>query len=169
MRRPLSMILDALTPADWQQVRSIYLDGIATGQSTFEVEAPPWEQWDAGHHPFGRLVARVDGRVVGWAALSPVSRRQCYAGVAEASVYVAADQRGRGVGRTLLLAVIAEAERHGIWTLQGATFPENAASLRLQQACGFRIVGRRERVARLHGVWRDTVITERRSGVVGCD
>jgi phosphinothricin acetyltransferase len=163
------MILDALTPADWEQVRAIYLDGIATGQSTFEVEAPSWEQWDAGHHPFGRLVARVNGRVVGWAALSPVSRRQCYAGVAEASVYVAADQRGRGVGRGLLLAVIAEAERHGLWTLQGATFPENAPSLRLQQACGFRIVGRRERVARLHGVWRDTVITERRSTAVGCD
>jgi phosphinothricin acetyltransferase len=165
----MSVVLDVLSLADWAQVRAIYLDGIATGQSTFEVEAPSWEQWDAGHHPFGRLVARADGRVVGWAALSPVSRRRCYAGVAEVSVYVAADGRGRGVGRALLLAVIAEAERHGIWTLQGATFPENEASLRLQQACGFRIVGRRERIARLHGAWRDTVITERRSAVVGCD
>ena len=159
----------AMTPADWEQVRAIYLEGIASGQATFEVEAPTWEHWDAVHHPFARLVARSGGRVAGWAALSPVSRRRCYAGVAEVSVYVAAGHRGRGVGRRLLLAVIAEAERHGVWTLQGSTFPENEASLRLQRACGFREVGRRERVARLRGVWRDTVLTERRSPVVGTD
>lgn len=158
---------DAMTPADWNQVRTIYQEGIASGQATFEVEAPPWEQWDSTHHPFARLVARAGGRVVGWAALSPVSRRSCYAGVAEVSVYVAAAHRGRGIGRRLMLAVIAESERHGVWTLQGATFPENEASLRLQRACGFREIGRRRRIARLHGAWRDTVLTERRSRVVG--
>jgi phosphinothricin acetyltransferase len=112
-------------------------------------------------------VARDDGGLIGWAALSAVSRRPCYAGVAEASVYVAADARGRGVGRALLEALIEESERNGIWSLYGATFPENTASVQLQLACGFRIVGRRERIAQHHGVWRDTIITERRSTVVG--
>jgi phosphinothricin acetyltransferase len=158
-----------MKPADWEQVRAIYLEGVASGQATFEVEAPSWEQWDAAHHPFARLVARSAGQVVGWAALSPVSRRRCYAGVAEVSVYVSANHHGRGVGRQLLLAVIAKSERHGIWTLQGATFPENEASLRLQRACGFRELGRRERIAQHHGVWRDTILTERRSWVIGTD
>jgi L-amino acid N-acyltransferase YncA len=159
--------IEPMTPADWEQVRAIYLEGIAAGQSTFEVGAPPWEEWDAAHHPFARLVARSGGQVIGWAALSPVSRRPCYSGVVEVSVYVAEEFRDRGVGRQLLLSVIAESERHGIWTLQGATFPENEASLRLQQACGFREIGRRERIAQLRGVWRDTILTERRSPVVG--
>lgn len=163
----MEVVIEPMTPADWPEVRAIYLEGIASGQATFETEAPPWEQWDAAHHPFGRLVARGDGRVVGWAALSPVSRRQCYAGVAEVSVYVAAAARGRGIGRRLLEVVVRESERHGIWTLQGATFATNEASLRLQRACGFREVGRRERIARLHGEWRDIILTERRSSVVG--
>jgi phosphinothricin acetyltransferase len=162
-------VIDAMTPADWEPVRMIYLEGIASGQATFEMEAPTWQEWDAGHHPFARLVARLDGRVVGWAALSPVSRRRCYAGVAEVSIYVSAASRGRGIGRQLLLAAIAESERHGIWTLQGATFPENEASLRLQRACGFRELGRRERIAQQQGVWRDTILTERRSPVVGTE
>jgi phosphinothricin acetyltransferase len=161
--------IEAMTPADWEQVRAIYQEGIASGQATFEIEAPSWTQWDAGHHSFGRLVARAGGRVVGWAALSPVSRRRCYAGVAEVSVYVAADHRGRDVGRQLLQAVIGESERHGIWTLQGGTFAENEASLRLQRSCGFRVLGRRERIAQHHGVWRDTILTERRSPIVGTD
>ena len=161
------LIVDPLVAIDWPAVRAIYLDGIATGQATFETEAPTWEEWDAGHLPHSRLAARVDGRLVGWAALSPVSKRSCYAGVAEASVYIAASHRRQGIGRELLHSLIAESERHGIWTLQGATFPENTASLRLQQSCGFRIVGLRERIGRLHGVWRDTVLTERRSPVVG--
>ena len=165
----MSIAITSMTPADWEQVRAIYLEGIATGQATFETEAPSWEQWDAGHHPFARLVARREGNVIGWAALSPVSRRRCYAGVAEVSVYVAASDRGRGVGRRLLESVIAESERHGIWTLQGATFPSNEASLRLQQSCGFREIGRRERIAQLHGEWQDTILTERRSPVVGAD
>jgi phosphinothricin acetyltransferase len=163
----MSLAIGAMTSADWEAVRAIYLEGITGGQATFETEAPPWEQWDAGHHRFARLVARSEAGVLGWAALSPVSRRRCYAGVAEVSVYVAAAHRGRGVGRQLLRALITESERHGVWTLQGATFPENQASLRLQLACGFREIGRRERVARHRGVWRDTVLTERRSRVVG--
>jgi phosphinothricin acetyltransferase len=163
----VEVVIEALTPADWPEVRAIYLEGIASGQATFETDAPPWEEWDRSHHAFGRLAARVEGRVVGWAALSPVSRRECYAGVSEVSVYVAGSAQGRGVGRRLLEAAVAESEGHGIWTLQGATFPTNEASLRLQRACGFREVGRRERIARLRGEWRDTVLTERRSKVVG--
>ena len=162
----MSLMLEPMTPDDWLHVRAVYLEGIATGQATFETDAPSWEDWEASHHPFGRLVARDGERVVGWAALSPVSRRQCYAGVAEVSVYVAVEARGQGVGKQLLLAVIAESERHGIWTLQGGTFPENEASLRLQQSCGFRIVGRRERIGQLNGMWRDTILTERRSASV---
>ena len=166
-----------MTPADWPQVRVIYLEGIATGQATFETEAPTWELWDAAHHPFARLVARAtppalpsqggeEDQIAGWAALSPVSPRACYAGVAETSVYVGAKHRGRGLGRLLLCALITESERHGIWTLQGATFAENQASLRIQRSCGFREVGRRERIGLLHGVWRDTILMERRSSVV---
>ena len=165
----VEVTLQAVTAADWEPIRAIYLEGIASGQATFETEAPTWEEWDATHHPFARFVTRREERVVGWAALAPVSRRPCYAGVAEVSVYVAADTRGEGVGRRLLEAIIAESERRGIWTLQGAAFPENASSLRLQRRCGFREIGRRVRIARLHGVWRDTVITERRSPVVGAE
>jgi L-amino acid N-acyltransferase YncA len=165
----MSINIDSMAPDDWEPVRAIYLEGIAAGQATFETDAPAWERWDAGHHPFARLVARSNGRVVGWAALSSVSSRPCYAGVAEVSVYVSAAHRGRGIGRQLLLAVIAESERHGIWTLQGATFPENEASLRLQRSCGFRQIGRRERIAQHRGVWRDTILTERRSQLVGKD
>jgi phosphinothricin acetyltransferase len=163
----MHITLDAMAPTDWDEVRTIYVQGIASGQATFETEAPSWEQWDAAHHPFARLVARTGSTVVAWGALSPVSRRRCYAGVAEVSVYVGAESRGQEIGRRLLEALIQESERQGIWTLQGATFAENEASLRLQQACGFRIVGRRERIGQLQGVWRDTVISERRSSVVG--
>ncbi len=163
----MSTAIIPMTPADWEQVRAIYLEGIASRQATFDTEAPSWEQWNAGHHSFARLVARREGNVIGWGALSPVSRRRCYAGVAEVSVYVAASERGRGVGRRLLETIIAESERQGIWTLQGATFSGNEASLRLQQSCGFREIGRRERIAQLHGEWRDTILTERRSAIVG--
>jgi phosphinothricin acetyltransferase len=163
----MEITIDPLLPSDWASVRAIYLDGIASGQATFETEAPTWDEWDAAHLPFARLAARYAGRLVGWAALSTASRRRCYAGVAEVSVYVATAERGRGVGRRLLEAIIAESERHGIWTLQGATFATNEASLRLQRACGFREIGRRVRIAQLRGDWRDTILTERRSPVVG--
>jgi phosphinothricin acetyltransferase len=165
----MTITIDSMTPADWEHVRAIYLEGIASNLATFEVEVPLWEEWDASHHSFARLVARAGGAVVGWAALSPVSRRCCYAGVAEVSVYIAAIHRGKGLGRRLLLAAISESEKHGIWTLQGATFPENTASLRLQLSCGFRIIGKRERIAQHHGVWRDTILTERRSPVPGAE
>ena len=163
----MDFTIDDLRPDDWDGVRAISAAGIAAGQATFETEPPSWEEWDAGHLAACRLCARSGGRIVGWTALSPVSRRAVYGGVAEVSVYVAPDHHGRGVGTALLRAVITASERQGIWTLQGSTFPENAASLALQRSCGFRIVGRRERIARHHGVWRDTVLTERRSPTVG--
>ncbi len=158
-----------MTPADWGEVARVYGEGIVTGNATFEAEVPSWEQWDASHLAGCRFVARDGDVLLGWAALSPVSRRACYRGVAEVSVYVREAARGGGVGRALLEHLVEASEAAGIWTLQGSTFPENAASLRLQAACGFRVVGRRERIARLHGVWRDTVLTERRSRRVGAE
>jgi L-amino acid N-acyltransferase YncA len=159
--------IDALIPADWPAVRDIYAAGIASGHATFETEPPTWAAWDTGHLPTCRLCARADGAVVGWAALSPVSRRAVYAGVAEVSVYVRSDWHGTGTGSALLAALVAESERAGIWTLQAGVFPENTASLRLHERHGFRMVGRRERIGRLAGVWRDTVLLERRSAVIG--
>jgi phosphinothricin acetyltransferase len=163
----MSISIDAMRGSDWERVREIYLDGLATGQASFETEAPGWEQWDEAHCRHSRLAARENGRLIGWAALAPMSWRRCYAGVAEVSLYVSAAARGRGVGKRLLEELVASSERNGIWTLYGSTFPENEASLRVQLACGFRIVGRRKRIAQHHGVWRDTVITERRSQMVG--
>ena len=164
---PLDLTIRAMHSDDWDAVRRIYQEGLATGLASFETEAPTWQDWDGAHHRHSRLVACRGDQVVAWAALAPVSRRECYAGVAEFSIYVAQAQRGQTVGRTLLKALIASSETHGIWTLYGSTFPENQASIRLQTSCGFRIVGRRERIARHHGVWRDTIVTERRSQVVG--
>jgi L-amino acid N-acyltransferase YncA len=163
----MDFIIDSLRTQDWKIVRAIYLEGIATGQATFETEAPDWERWDAGHLPQCRLVARSGEDVLGWAALSPVSRREAYAGVAEVSVYVAASARGLGVGGALMRALIDASELHGVWTLQSSIFPENHASVALHLKHGFREVGRRERIARHHGVWRDTVVLERRSRAVG--
>lgn len=161
--------IEPLAAADWPQVRQIYLEGIATGQATFQTTAPDWAEWDAGHLPQCRLVAKASPTVLGWAALSPTSKRACYAGVAEVSVYIAAAARGRGVGKALMSALVAAAEQHGLWTLYSAVFPENEASLRLHLQNGFREIGRRERIAKLHGVWRNTVLLERRSRVVGVD
>jgi L-amino acid N-acyltransferase YncA len=161
------MKLREMLDTDWAAVRTIYAEGIATGQATFEVETPPWERWDAKHLTAGRLVAVRGDRVLGWAALSPVSDRCVYAGVAEVSVYVAADARGKGVGRALLKALVTAAEGAGIWTLQAGIFPENAASVAIHSACGFRVVGVRERLGQLHGRWRDALLLERRSSVVG--
>lgn len=160
------MNLRDLRPEDWPAVRAIYEDGIRGGNATFETEAPSWERWDAAH-PEPRLVAERDGAVVGWAALSPVSDRCCYEGVGDVSVYVAGAARGSGVGRTLLEALVERSEQAGYWTLNAGVFPENEASIRLHKACGFREVGVRERLGELHGVWRDVVLLERRSTVVG--
>lgn len=162
-------MIEPMEANDWARVRDIYLEGIATGDATFETEVPAWETWDAAHLACARLVARGAGGVEGWAALSPVSRRRVYEGVAEVSVYVAASARGRGVGRALLEALIAESEGCGVWTLQAGVFPENAASVQLHLRCGFRVVGRRERIGRRGGVWRDVLLLERRSGRVGVE
>ena len=159
-----------MTAAHWLAVRAIYAEGIATGQATFATEAPSWADWDAGHLPTCRLVATAESApaaLLGWAALSPVSGRCVYAGVAEVSVYVAAAARGQGVGKALLAALVAESEQRGLWTLQAGIFPENAASVGLHEAVGFRVVGRRERIGQMHGQWRDTLLLERRSTVVG--
>ena len=161
--------IHSMKEADWAQVKSIYLEGIATGVATFETEAPTREQWNASHFSPARLVAYQGDELVGWAALSPVSQRCVYGGVAEVSVYVARSARHSGVGRKLLCALIDESEQNGIWTLQAGMFPENTGSLALHRSCGFREVGRRERIGRLNGVWRDTILLERRSNLVGID
>jgi phosphinothricin acetyltransferase len=155
-----------LRPLDWPEVAAIFEDGIRTGNATFEAAPPSWEDWDAAHTEI-RLVAELDGRTAGWAALSPTSSRCCYRGVAENSVYVASWAQGKGVGRALLDELIARSEAAGIWTLVAGIFPENKASLRLHLGCGFRLVGVRERLGELDGVWRDVLLLERRSEVVG--
>ena len=152
-----------LEAADWPAVERIYAEGIATGEATFEVEPPSWEEFDRGRLPGRRIVAVEEDEVVGWAALSPTSTRSCYAGVVEHSVYVAERSRGRGVGKALLQTLIAEADAAGLWTIQTSIFPENAASVALHRGVGFRVVGRRERIAKLDGIWRDTLLLERRS------
>lgn len=159
--------IERLEPQHWETVREIYLQGIATGHATFEMDAPEWEGWDAAHLDHCRLVARFDGHVVGWAALSAVSGRCVYGGVAEVSVYVDAQQRGRGIGAMLLGRLAADSEEQGIWTLQAGIFPENVASVELHREAGFREVGRRERIGKLNGVWRDVLLLERRSRKVG--
>ncbi len=156
-----------MAAGDWPEVARIYGEGIATGVATFEAEVPAWTTWDAGHLGHSRWVAEGTDGLLGWAALAPVSRRACYAGVAEISVYVSARARGEGIGRRLLWALIESAEAAGLWTLQAGIFEENVASLRLHESCGFRFVGRRERIARLGDRWRDTVLLERRSPVIG--
>jgi L-amino acid N-acyltransferase YncA len=158
--------IDEMRADDWPAVREVYVEGIATGQATFEERPPPWEEWDREHLRQCRLVARRDGRVVAWAALAPVSRRPVYRGVAEVSMYVAADERGSGVGRALGQALVEAAERAGIWTLEGWIFPENRASLALCESFGCRVVGVRERLGKMGDGWRDVLLVERRSRVI---
>ena len=165
--RVFDVIVERMTEQDWPAVRAIYVEGIEFGDATFETSAPDWETWNAAHLPVCRLVARRGGEVAGWAALSPVSSRPVYAGVAEASLYIAARARRRGVGAQLMEALIESSERAGIWTLHSSTFPENSASLALQRRYGFRIIGTQEKVGRHYGRWRDTVLLERRSRVAG--
>jgi phosphinothricin acetyltransferase len=156
-----------MVASDWDDVARIYADGIASGLATFETQVPAWEEWDRAHLPGHRLLARDDGTAVGWAALAPVSGRCVYAGVAEVSVYVAAAARGRGIGTALLAALAESSEAGGLWTLEAGILPENEASVRMHERCGFRVVGRRERLGRMRGVWRDVLLLERRSAVVG--
>jgi L-amino acid N-acyltransferase YncA len=171
--RPTDTLADApsvelrpLKSDDWDAVAEIYWDGMRDGLATFQTEVPSWAEWDAAHLPGHRLVADLLGEVVGWAALSPASRRRCYAGVVEDSIYVARGARGLGIGRALLDALVAGSEAAGIWTIQTSIFPENRASLALHERCGFRVVGTRERIAKRDGIWRDTVFLERRSEVI---
>ncbi|MGH9366214.1 MAG: GNAT family N-acetyltransferase [Thermoanaerobaculia bacterium] len=159
--------IEPMAPGDWEEVRRIYLEGIAKGDATFETEAPSFPQWDAAHRREARLVARGEGSLLGWAALSPISPRRVYAGVAEVSVYVARAARGRGIGKSLLTELVRRSEQTGVWTLQAGIFPENEASLALHRGCGFRLVGTRRRLARLAGIWRDVMLLERRSDTVG--
>jgi phosphinothricin acetyltransferase len=158
--------IDEMQAADWPAVRAIYEEGIATGQATFETAPPERSEWDQNHLPAPRLVTRRDNVVAGWAALSPVSERCVYGGVAEVSIYVAQAHRGRGLGKALLRELIKRSEAAGIWTLQAGIFPENEASIGLHLANGFRLVGKRERLGLLNGVWRDVILLERRSALV---
>lgn len=162
-----NVLIEEMLQEDWVQVRDIYLGGIATGQATFQKEAPSWDQWDRGHVSECRIVARNNGIVIGWAALTPVSSRCVYAGVAEVSVYVSQSIVGKGVGSKLLYNLIRRSEEQGFWTLQSSIFPENAASIKIHMKNGFRELGRRERIGKMDGVWRDTVLFERRSDKVG--
>ena len=165
----MDFTIDKMNKEDWSAVRSTYQEGIATGNATFETNAPEWEKWDKTHLRDCRLVARAEGKVIGWTALRPFSPRPVYSGVAEVGVYVAPLAKGIGVGKTLLSAVVDESEHIGIWTLQAGIFPENAASLALCKKCGFREVGHRERIGQMDGFWRDVILMERRSKVVGIE
>ncbi len=172
MTRPARARVDfrPMAPADWPDVAEIYRQGIESGNATFETEVPSWDSWNAAHSPDCRIVAELNGRSAGYCALSPVSARRVYAGVREVAIYVAARDRGRGVGGALLRELVMATEAAGIWTLEAGIFPENAASIRIFERCGFRILGTRERVGRFrNGRWRDVVLMARRSRVAGVD
>jgi L-amino acid N-acyltransferase YncA len=164
-----SFSIVSMTEQDWTAVRRIYAEGIATGNATFETTVPDWDRWDAAHLRVCRFVARSTEGVLGWAALSPISSRRVYAGVAEVSVYVAQHARSRKVGSRLLNTLIEGAEQEGIWTLQAGIFPENVASVELHRRQGFRLVGTREKIGAMEGRWRDVLLMERRSTIVGSD
>jgi phosphinothricin acetyltransferase len=166
MKDETKSLLGKMGADDWPAVREIYAQGMATGLATFETTLPKWTVWDQAHLPDPRLVIRRGDLVAGWAALSPVSGRCVYEGVAEVSIYVGETYRGQGLGKVLLQALVTRSEAKGIWTLQASIFPENEASIGLHLACGFRQVGIRERISRLHGVWRDVALLERRSALI---
>jgi phosphinothricin acetyltransferase len=161
------IILDKMLPADWEAVKQIYEEGIATGNATFQQQAPNWEEWNNDHLSHSRIIAKEDGTILGWAALTGISGRCVYAGVAEVSVYVSDKARGKGVGKKLLQKLIEESEANNIWTLQAGIFPENIASIKIHNASGFRTLGVRERIGQMNGIWRDTVLMERRSKTIG--
>jgi len=162
-----AMEIATMLPEHWPSVKKIYEEGIATGNATFQTAAPEWEEWDAAHVKNSRLVLIESEKILGWAALTAVSGRCVYAGVGEVSVYVGADARGKGVGKKLLQALIEESEKHNFWTLQAGIFPENEASIKIHEDCGFRLIGRREKIGQMNGLWRDTLLLERRSTSIG--
>jgi L-amino acid N-acyltransferase YncA len=154
---------------DWHRVALIYKEGMETGNATFQQIVPQWDDWNESHLPACRLVATVSGQVVGWAALSPVSKREVYAGVAEISIYVTSRLRGFGIGAILLEKTILESEKQNIWTLQAGIFPENVASIKMHQRLGFREIGYREKIGKMKNKWRNTILLERRSLITGVD
>ena len=158
-----------LIEEDWGQVSEIYRQGLDTGNATFASEVPSWNEWDKGHLQACRLVAEGDGIIAGWAALSPVSSRCVYGGVAEVSIYISNKFKGRHIGSMLLEKLVAESEEKGFWTLQAGIFPENKASIIIHERAGFRKVGFREKIGQMKGVWRDTVLMERRSNKIGME
>ncbi len=159
--------VEKMQAADWQFVKQIYEKGIATGNATFQTSAPEWDEWNSSHLTHSRVVAKEGDNILGWAALTPVSGRFVYAGVAEVSVYVSDKARGKGLGKQLLQKLIKESEANNLWTLQAGIFPENIPSIKIHEDCGLRIIGKRERIGKMNGVWRDTVLLERRSKKVG--
>ncbi len=163
------MIIRQMTTSDWEQVSNIYSEGIATGFATFETSAPDYGQWDSSHTEHSRLVAEDNGILLGWAALSPVSSRCVYGGVGEVSIYISTQSRGKGIGQLLMERLIEESEKAGFWTLQSGVFPENTGSIKLHEKMGFRYIGKRERIGKIHGAWKDNLLFERRSSTVGMD
>ncbi|WP_413376590.1 N-acetyltransferase family protein [Alkalihalobacillus sp. 1P02AB] len=162
---PTDITIKKLEKSNWEQVREIYIEGLATRNATFQTEAPCWDIWDETHHHVGRLVAVVDGKVVGWCALTPISSRPVYRGVAEVSIYISKKYTNKGIGSQLMNSLIKGSEAQGVWTLQASIFPENETSILLHKKFGFRIVGRREKIAQLDGIWRDTILVERRKRI----
>ncbi|WP_294280881.1 N-acetyltransferase family protein [uncultured Chryseobacterium sp.] len=163
------MEIQTIIQDHFSEVAEIYRQGLATGMATFQNEVPSWEEWDRTHLAFCRMAASENNKILGWAALTPVSARTVYAGVAEVSIYLAEEERGKGIGTLLLNALIGQSEANGIWTLQSGIFSENKGSIRLHEKCGFRQVGYRERIAKKNGIWKDTVLMERRSKITGTD
>lgn len=163
------MIVRNMIASDWEQVSNIYSEGIATGFATFETSAPDYAQWDSTHTTHSRLVAEDNGVLLGWAALSPVSSRCVYGGVGEVSIYISAQSRGKGIGRLLMERLIEESEKAGFWTIQSGIFPENLASIKLHEKVGFRYIGKREKIGKINGVWKDNLLFEKRSKSVGLD
>lgn len=161
------MEIRSMTSTDWNMVSKIYAEGIATGFATFEKDVPTYEAWDKAHLKTCRIVAVEGNNILGWSALSPVSSRCVYGGVAEVSVYVGKESRGKGIGKLLLESLINESEAEGLWTLQSGIFPQNEGSIELHKKTGFRFIGKRERVGNLDGVWKDNLLYERRSKTIG--
>ncbi|MBC6366811.1 GNAT family N-acetyltransferase [Algoriphagus sp. AK58] len=155
--------IEPMKPNHWEEVAAIYLEGIQTGNATFQQDIPTWDDWDRNHLKKCRLVCLYEGKIIGWAALSPVSGRCVYAGVAEVSVYVSEQFRGKKIGFQLVEKLIKESEHENLWTLQSGIFPENTGSIRIHEKLGFRIVGYREKIGKMNGKWRDTLLLERRS------